>query len=249
MYKLDKTQIFFLHFAGGNCYSYDFLKKTMGFDTNFELISLELPGRGKRLHEDILVDFNAAVLDYYRQIRELRNDKPYMIYGHSMGATLGLFLTKKLEEVFDPPLSLVVSGNAGPGVIEIDENGIEVIKKRYLMNDEDFKTELRRLGGIPEEVLQSEELYEFFSPIMRSDFEVLEKENIDQDIQLKSPIYVLMGSEERNSKNIKNWERFTTSKFQYKILEGNHFFIHKHSDQIANIIINNSDELSLKPIY
>ncbi len=245
MYKLEKTQLFFLHFAGGNCYSYDFLKKEI--DSDFEVFSLELPGRGKRLSEDALVDFDKAVLDYLHQIQALRNDQPYLIYGHSMGATLGLFLTKKMEEALDPPIQLIVSGNAGPGVTEIDEDGNEIIRERYLMKDQDFKDELKHLGGIPDEVLQTKELYDFFSPIIRADFEILEKEPIRENIQLVSPIYALMGADERNSESIQNWKRFTTTKFQFKILQGNHFFIYEHTNPIARLLVNSANTLS--PVY
>lgn len=231
----NKPQIFFLHFAGGNCYSYNFLKNRLG--NNFELNSLELPGRGKRFSECALLDFNSAVIDYVNQIKQLRNSKPYLIYGHSMGATLGLFVTKQMERILDGPILLMVSGNAGPGAKEVDENGVEVKKeKRYLMNDSSFKEELIKLGGIPEEILENNELYAFFNPIMRSDFEILEKEEISQDIKLKTEIYALMGTEEVSSKSIENWRKFTFLNFQFKTLSGDHFFIHEHVDEIVTII-------------
>lgn len=228
-------QLFLLHFAGGSTYSYDFLKEYILKD--FEVISLELPGRGKRFDEPALKTKEEAIQDYVNQISDSRNSAPYCIYGHSMGATLGLSVTQRMEEKGDRPESLIVSGNAGPGVSydELDKPKM----KRYLMNDEEFKEELRDLGGVPEEVLTNKELYSFFMPIMRADFEVLEKEDYSEEgIELKTPIYALMGSEEKTSDKIENWKRFTLSNFQYKILEGNHFFIYDHSKELSTIITN-----------
>ncbi|WP_103071069.1 thioesterase II family protein [Aquimarina sediminis] len=225
-------QLFLLHFAGGSCYSFDFLKRNISSDISF--IPLEIPGRGRRFGEDLLKTKELVVQDYFDQIIERRNNQPYVIYGHSMGATMGLYVAKKMEDFDDPPNHLVVSGNPGPGIKEFDG---EKEKKRYLMNDKDFKEELRELGGVPEEVLENKDLFDFFSPIMRADFEVLEKDHDSEaDFVLKTSIYALMGSEEKSKDKIENWNRFTTGKFQFKILNGDHFFINNHSEQLTKII-------------
>lgn len=224
-----RIQLFVLHFAGGSVYSFDFLKKHM--DSNIEFIALELPGRGKRIREKFITDKQAGVKDYFEQINKLRNGAPYLIYGHSMGATLGLSVVSKLEEIGDTPEALVVSGNPGPGIKE--ENTIT----RYLLNDDDFKAELRRLGGVSEEVLDNEELYNFYSPIMRADFELLEKDNFsEKGIKLKAPIYALMGDEEESKDKIENWNNFTIGGLTKRILSGNHFFIMDNSVELATII-------------
>lgn len=235
-YKTEnKPQIFLLHFAGGSCYSFEFLRKHISKE--FEFVSLELPGRGKRYDESLLLNRRDTIIDYTKQIQSLRNGKPYVIYGHSMGATLGLSVTKNLEDLRDFPSHLIVSGNAGPGIKDFDNKGKQ--KRRYAMNDSELKQELRKLGGVPEEILEDDNLYGFFSPIIRADFEVLEKDfNTNLDFVLKTPIYALMGSEEKNHKNIKNWKRFTHCKFQFKILRGDHFFVNNHPQELAKVIYN-----------
>ena len=76
-------QLFLLHFAGGSCYSFDFLKQHL--DSRFEFIPLELPGRGRRTNENLLNNKEKAINDYLAQIKLIRNGEPYVIYGHSMG--------------------------------------------------------------------------------------------------------------------------------------------------------------------
>lgn len=229
---MAKIQLILLHFAGGNCYSYDFLKKYFK-NTAIEMYALELPGRGKRHSEPFVKNKAEAIADYVRQIQQLRNDMPYVIFGHSMGATLGLSITKQLELANDKPQALIVSGNPGPGIEETEKE-----EKRYLMNDADFKNELRKLGGVPEEVLEHEELYEFFSPIMRADFQVLETDDFsEKGIQLQTPIVAIMGNEERMNAQIDNWRNFTSANFNSIIMDGNHFFIHKNAQRLANLIM------------
>ena len=229
-----KRQIFLLHFAGGNCYSYDFLKEYFHKDT--EYIALELPGRGKRHDSSLLKDREQAISDFTTQIRARRSSDPYIIYGHSMGASLGLEITKKMESYNDAPKHLIVSGNPGPGADEVDSDLAE--KNRYLMNDEDFKKELIRLGGIPNEVLENEELYNYFSPIMRADFEIVERKvPKSEPTIIQTPIYALMGTEEETSNKINNWANHTTSMFNSKILQGNHFFLYDHPKELMEVIM------------
>lgn len=229
MYSNKKTQIFLLHFAGGSCYSFDFLKSDL--QDNFEFYALELPGRGKRNQESHLFKKTDAVLDYVSQIQNLRyNDHPYIIYGHSMGATLGLSVAKKMEDHADPPSALIVSGNPGPGASHKD---IE----RHALSDPEFKEELRSLGGVPEEVLEDEDLYNYFSPIMRADFEVLEKnKGSEVGLVINTPIYAIMGDQEETVGEIENWRRYTNKKFEFRILPGNHFFIHSQVKELTQII-------------
>jgi external thioesterase TEII len=223
-----RKQIYLLHFAGGNVYSFQFLKKY--FSQSYEFIPLELPGRGKRMAERLINSVDSAVSDYVSQIEKHRNGQPFIVYGHSMGASLGLEVTKKMELRGDRPLRLIVSGNAGPG---IHEN-----KRRYLMDEDNFKNELRELGGVPEEVLNDPDLFGFFEPIMRADFEILESERKTDngEIVLETPIIALMGDSEDKSDQISNWKTFSTKEVKTVIWSGNHFFIHDHAAHLAKLI-------------
>ncbi|MHA7059724.1 thioesterase II family protein [Aquimarina sp. M1] len=229
MYYLKrKPQLFLLHFAGGSCYSFDFLNKYL--ENDFELYPIELPGRGKRLMDELIFNKEEAIKDYFNQIKKLRNQKPFLIYGHSMGATLGLSVANKMKEINDKPDALIVSGNPGPGI-----KGDEV--KRYLLKDTEFKQELRILGGVPEEILTNNDLFDFFAPIMKADFEVVEKDNfIEKGIVLDIPICALMGDQERTVAHIKNWKKYTNISFDFQVLSGNHFFIYDHPTILAHAI-------------
>ncbi len=230
-------QLFLLHFAGGNKYSFDFLTKEIRKRTSeIELIPLELPGRGARFNEELLLDKIKAIDFYVNQIKKERTNIPYLVYGHSMGATLGLSVIRRMENYNDPPLQFIATGNAGPGVIDkLDEN---FGKKKYLLNDKDLKNELRRLGGVPEEILHDDELFVFFSEIIRADFQLLEeKENYEIGMSINTSINVFMGDEERTSNQIDNWRNYTKSHFEKQILSGNHFFIYNHTKEIVDAIL------------
>ncbi|HSH65657.1 MAG TPA: alpha/beta fold hydrolase [Bacteroidia bacterium] len=231
---MKKAQLFTLHFAGGNCYSFQFI---LPFLQDFEVIPLELPGRGKRMNERLLRDFDCAAQDFYTQIKAKIKGGPFLIYGHSMGAYLALKVTALLEKINLAPVGLLVSGNPGPG--------IKSNKERYLLEQNAFIEALKELGGVPSEIIENKELFDFFEPILRADFEIAEKENASKENIVNVPIYAMMGSTEESVEDIENWKRFTNSQFEYNVLEGDHFFIHKHPEKIAQIIKNYFDSIPL----
>lgn len=232
-------QLFLLHFAGGSVYSFDFLKKFLKSDIEF--IPLELPGRGKRYQEKLLKNKDEAIEDYFNQIKNLRNQKPYCIYGHSMGATLGLSVTAKMEAMGDPPAKLFVSGNAGPGIKK------EHVITRYLLGEEEFKEELKKIGGMPVEVIENQDMFEYFTPILRADFECIEKHFFsEKGMIINSPLYAMMGDEEVTYDKIKNWKNFTNGDCEFKIFKGNHFFIYNHPNELLDILTDRTKNLITK---
>lgn len=218
--------MFLLHFAGGNRNSYQFLTPHL---TDFDLIPLELPGRGRRFGEPLIKDFDSAAHDLFVQARAfLATRTPFLIYGHSMGAALGFRLAGMLENAGFPPAWLFVSGNCGPGV------GSDV--PLHLLPQEEFIQELVRLGGIPPEVLSNTEIMDFYLPLLRADFELVEKYvHAPADI-LGTPIYAMMGAEEKHAELIANWGKFTRASFDCLLLDGGHFFIYRHVQKIAERI-------------
>jgi len=221
---MRKPQLFLLHFAGGNRYSFQFMLHLLG---EFEVFTLELPGRGKRMSEDLLKDFELAARDIYQQLMQ-NLETSFVLYGHSMGAYLALKVCDMLEKAGRMPAYLIVSGNAGPGI------GAD--KKRYLLEHHAFVEELQLLGGIPDELIHDRELFEFFEPILRADFEIAENNALKDQIVVKAPLYAIMGSDEEQADHIANWGKFTRSQFSYEIMEGDHFFIYKHPRKLAAVI-------------
>jgi len=222
-----KPQLFLLHYAGGNCYSFQFL---IPYLRDFDVYPLELPGRGKRITEPVLTSFSEAAQDIYGQLSAKLNGRRFYIYGHSMGSELAFMVSYLLEKAGTPPERLFLTGNPGPG---IREN-----KYRFKMPYEEFAAELRKLGGVPEEFFENEELFEFYEPIIRSDFQIVEEKDVSLEIMIGSPITAIMGTDEEYRDDISNWSRFTRSDFECSLYEGDHFFIFDHPARLANVISN-----------
>ncbi len=178
--------------------------------------------------EAVLTDFPDAVTDVYQQLMQRLGNRVLILYGHSLGSALAFGVAGMLEAAGRPADYLLVSGNPGPGVREPTF--------RYLMNREDFLQELRQLGGIPDAFFQDKDLIDFFEPIMRADFELAERNDLAASKPLYTPVYALMGNQEQGAVHIENWHKFTTARFDHELLEGDHFFIHRHPQRLAGII-------------
>ena len=224
--------VFCLPFAGGNRYSYREYKKKAPSFINF--ISLEYPGRGARIKEPLISDTDILVNDLYKDIITMIGDGDYAIYGHSLGGLITYLLTRKLMENYHKlPIHLFISGTTGPSAISRGE------KKRHLLPKQEFIQELKDLNGMPEEILENDELLEYYEPILRSDFRASENYVYKNCEPINIPITVITGNEEAMEiADIELWQKETTHVVDFKRFPGNHFFIYDHIDAIIQIISN-----------
>lgn len=227
MENSTKPQIFLLHYAGGDRNSFRLIKEKLEFF--FQVETPELPGRGERMEEKFLTSKKEAVEDIIKQIKKARKNVPYIFYGHSMGAVLGLDVCKAMEENGDPPIYFVPTGYHGPN----NKNKPPIAN----LPKTEFFNEVRKLGGLSDEIMQYEELLDFFEPILRSDFALLENKNNLQFLgKIKTPIYAIMGEDEQYASEINNWRNYTLANCTCELLPGDHFFINQNDDAIANRI-------------
>jgi len=216
-------------YAGGSKYSYLSFESIAPKGVN--VIPIELPGRGERLLEPLLFDVNSMVDDLFVQLQDLIH-KPYVIFGHSMGALLGFLVVKKItENSLSLPLHLIVSGLEGPSVKD------ERKKNRASLPADEFIEELKILGGISNEIFEDISFLSFFEPILRADFKAIEQHKYSKGNALDIPICVLFGSEEEFSlTEALFWQE--ESNFEVEVIQfsGDHFFIFEHKKQIMDII-------------
>ncbi|RKR04568.1 surfactin synthase thioesterase subunit [Flavobacterium sp. 90] len=214
-------------FAGGSKYAFQkFTSKTN------DLIVIEYPGRGIRIHEDLIYDIELFIEDLLNKVKnEILTNEKYIIYGHSMGALVGYLICQKIEEVgLKKPLKLVVSGKKMPS--------IEREVKLSHLPDKELWQEVIKLGGIPDELLNYPELIDFYTPILKADFAAIENYEYVKKEKLTIPIDVFYGSEEARKEEMQGWKDETIENVTITELEGNHFFIFDHVDFFINYFNN-----------
>ena len=150
-----------------------------------------------------------------------------------MGALLGYLLTKRIiKENNKPPEHLFFTGCAGPSVRERNEN-------RHLLPKDQFLRKLKQIGGVKNEILNDNDLFRFFEPIIRSDFQSVDTYQYQPSESFDLPITCIIGSDEEISPDeAATWKNETLNTVDILVLSGNHFFIFDHEMTIMKIIEN-----------
>jgi len=226
----SKPVLFMIPFAGGSAYN---LQGLAALVKNADTIILEYPGRGNRFPEPLLDDINAIVNDLLVQVLAVvRQGRQFAIYGHSMGTLIGYLLSRRIytyAKVY--PMHLFVSGSGAPGLAG----------KRgwHLLPEDEFWKVLSELGGCQPEILENTELKTLFGPIVRADLAAIDSYTYVEEPAMDVEVTVLKGvDDEAELIKFQHWQRVTTHPVDLLEFEGDHFFIYRHLDAIAEIIDN-----------
>lgn len=214
-----RVRLFCLPHAGAGTAGYHAWKRLL--PASIEVFPVQIPGRESRLAEPSYIDSEALIEGIALAMAD-HLDKPYSIFGHSMGALLALDLALRLRERGQPePVYLFVSGR----------NATHVPMKHgsiHKLTDDEFLDALAvRYGGLPQEILETPELLELYLPILRADLTLLETHIYTQRAPLSCPIAALAGKDDGNvsPEGLTAWGEHTTGRFENRWFEGDHFYL------------------------
>lgn len=218
--------------AGASAFSLYYDWKSL-FEPSLQLFAAELPGRGYRISDPPHTQFQDLIEELYDALKKVLTNESYMFIGHSFGALISYELTKKIhmEAELQGPKHLFLAGANPPH--------IPSTTKRFItLDDASLVVTLKELGGVEPHTADSEAFQEVFLPIIRSDFMLSSSYLRENLIRLSCPITVLTGNQDKLilKQHMKEWDRYSSELVQYRIFEGDHFFIQQYKGHIANII-------------
>ncbi|MCM2416780.1 alpha/beta fold hydrolase [Streptomyces sp. RKAG293] len=185
-----------------------------------EVCPVILPGREARIEETPYTRM-ADLLDPLCEGLAPYLDRPYALFGHSMGAAVAYEVARRFDG--DPvraPRRLLVSGRRAPHL---------AARRRAFagLDDADFLQAVAQLGGIPEEVLRHRELVRMFLPGLRADFAVNETYRPSEGPPLTCPVAGFTGERDPEVTPLEMglWNRTTKGPFRMTVYEGNHFYL------------------------
>ncbi|MDA8018147.1 MAG: alpha/beta fold hydrolase [Thermoanaerobaculia bacterium] len=146
-------------------------------------------------------------------------DRPYALFGHSMGSVIAYELARSLTAAGHPPQRLFVSGRPAPQL------GAS-LRGTAALSDDEFVDLLHGLNGTPREVLDNPELLEIFLPTLRADFELNESFEPAPGPRLACGVSAFVGLDdpEVSSEHVEAWREVTTGPFEFRAFPGDHFF-------------------------
>ena len=213
-----RVRLFCFPYAGGAATIYRTWQSAL--PSGVEVVPVQLPGRGRRLNEsaytsaDELVRAAAsALLPYF--------DMPFVLFGHSMGATVSFELACHLRrERGLLPQQLLVSGRRAPHVPGTNPY-------TYNLPEPEFIKALRDLNGTPKEVTEQPELMALMLPLLRADFALSETYKYREVAPLECPLSVYGGTRDADvtRAQLEAWRELTTGPFSLRLFPGDHFFL------------------------
>lgn len=213
-----RLRLFCFPYAGGGASMFrDWPGELPG---DVEVWCAALPGRGARLREApvnsitrLLPPLADAMLPYL--------DRPFALFGHSMGALIAFELARHLRREQAPsPSHLFVSGRRAPQLGRISQAVHELPRQELIR-------ELRRLNGTPEAVLRSEELLTALLPTLRADLAACEQYVCRSDLPLAVAISAYGGSADPDvaREDLEAWGAQTSCGCSTQQFAGDHFFL------------------------
>jgi medium-chain acyl-[acyl-carrier-protein] hydrolase len=185
-----------------------------------DAVPVQLPGRENRVMEPPIDDMPPLVSAARDGLREFLV-APFALFGHSLGALVAFELASTLAREGAPgPEMLIASGHRAP---HLPMRRKPIHDKR----DRGFVRALRKLGSIPSEVLDHDEMRELLLPTLRADFRCFERYRYRERPPLECPIVAMGGTGDPlvPSGDLDPWRDHTTASFTTRLFPGDHFYL------------------------
>lgn len=224
-----RVRLFCFPYAGGSAAIFRDWPRHLPPDV--EVWPALLPGRGPRMAEPPPTRISAMVESLAEAIRP-HLDKPFALFGHSMGALIAFELAQRLRTADGGrPARLFVGGCRAPQLPDPDP-------PTHTGSDAEFIEHLRKLKGTPEEVLNHPELMALMLPLLRADFEAVETYRHTDAPPLACPVSAYGGLRDSAvpREHLEAWRVQTTADFVLRMFDGDHFFIHQAAPQLLRTL-------------
>ncbi|AVP97142.1 putative thioesterase [Ahniella affigens] len=223
-----RLRLFCFAYAGGGASAFASLARSL--PSSVEILSVQLPGREGRFHESPLTQLPEVMDGVARAVGDVL-DKPYLLFGHSLGALIAFELTRHFAAQARPlPSALIVSGKRAPQMPS---------RRRPFsrLPDEEFIQEIANYKGTPASVLENRELMELVLPRLRADARLFDDYEYRASGPLPCPIVAFGGTDDPhvNLDELAAWRELTTT-FSSRVFEGDHFFIHGNQHPVASAL-------------
>lgn len=224
--KADKymIQLYILPFAGGN--STSFARMASCIDSKTAVVPIEYSGRGRRLHEGYITNYQDFLMDVVEQIQKTKiPEAPYALFGYSMGAALAYeiaasgYLNGTLKHIFYAARACIRD------------------ERPSVMTEEAFFEHAKQLGGFQEEVVRNKRLMNLFVHPLQDDYRIASQYCFRQGPQeLQCDTTIFYSENDTPLTTVKAWAELTNGKTQFCELGDNHFFVREHYRKMASRI-------------
>lgn len=201
---------------------------------HMELLSVQYPGRQDRIAEPCLERMEELSAGITTALSRLL-DRPIVMFGHSMGATVAFEVALQLEKIFSfTPVTLFVSGQQAPHIPS---------KEEAPGDDEAMIAEIRGFGDGSAAALDDPDLLELAMPSIRADFRLIHNYRTQPVRAISAPITSYVGDKDPDvsTEKAQAWGRATRGKFHFESFPGGHFYLSDNGPELVSKIVDHTD--------
>ena len=160
-------------------------------------------------------------------------NKPFALFGHSMGAVLAFEVARQLRRQDNHnPVHLFACSSPAPQrpILKPPIHGLP---------EAEFVAEMRnRYNGIPQSIVENNELMQIFLPSLRADLTMLETYVYTSEKPLECSISAFGGLQDSvlSKSTLQEWREQTLKSFTLQMFPGDHFFLHSNKLPFLQIL-------------
>jgi surfactin synthase thioesterase subunit len=224
------VRIFCLPYAGAGASRY--FRWNSYFPSDVEVCPILLPGREARLKDPPFSDMQTLVYALAEALLPAL-DRPYAVFGHSMGALIGFELARCLRrEMQCTPVHLFVSGHRAPHLPD-------AMDPMHHLPDHEFCERVRRLDGAVPALLDHPEYRELMLPVLRADLTMCGSYTFSPEPPLDCPISAFGGVDDCTVGHdaMTAWEEHTSLRLMVRLFAGGHLFVNDCEQDVAAAVV------------
>jgi surfactin synthase thioesterase subunit len=231
-----RARIFAFPHAGGGASAFTRLRAALAAH-DVELCPLQPAGRENRWGDAPSESVEAMALEFADAIGGLPS-LPFALLGHSFGGLVAYATASVLQARGHVASHFIASGSAAP---QTEREAIDHLDKAA------FRQKMLGLGGIPDLILQDEDLYAMFEAGIRHDMRLGSAAAArSSGFVLSCPVTVYCGSEDRAASpaSAGAWQKVASRPIGLRVFEGGHFFLYADPERTAAGLM---EDLNLPP--
>ncbi len=197
----------------------------------FEIAPVQYPGRENRRSEPYARSVEELVQSLLFHLRSAFAGR-FAFFGHSMGAIVAFEMMRALRREELPLPRLFIASAARAPQFRRDYRPREDPSREQLI------AQVCRLEGLPSDVLSNREMLDVLLPVLEADTALYRRYVYHSEPPFQIPFVSLGGRTDPNvsAAHLEAWKEQTTSRFEWKQIEGGHFFVRSNAGEFLETL-------------
>ncbi|MFD7715797.1 thioesterase II family protein [Streptomyces sp. NPDC059814] len=215
--------------AGGSASVYAPLARQLS--GALDVVAVQYPGRQDRRAEPAADSISGLAARIADRLAAMADDRPYALFGHSMGALVAYETARILRDGPTPsPTRLFLSGRGAPGPAPARHD--------RLKDDAEILAAVQNLGGTDTAVLDDRDMLDMVMPVLRADYGALASYRWQDGPVLNIPLTVLVGDADPvvPVASAAGWAQRTDQDNEVLVFSGGHFFLSERLHEVSTVV-------------